>query len=96
MSEDDFVTELGLADTIEINSIEPHSEVVMAIEVSVDVANVANSSIASDNAITAIESQDESYNVIGRGIQILFSHKNDFVLIQIFLNKIKYYISFCD
>ena len=67
ISRDDFVSELEL-DSIEIDSIEPPVEILVTVDVIVDASNVHDASLAVDDVIQSLLSQDESYDVNGEGI----------------------------
>ena len=66
ISRDDFVSELEL-DSIEIDSIEPPVEILVAVDVIVDASNVHDASLAVDDVIQSLVSQDESFDVNGEG-----------------------------
>ena len=63
ISRNDFASELKL-DEIEIESIESPTEVLVTVDVIVDASNV-DTSVAIDDVIQSILSQDASYNVNG-------------------------------
>ena len=66
ISRDNFASELEL-DSIEIDSIEPPVEILVAVNVIVDASNVHDASLAVDDVIQSLVSQDESYDVNGEG-----------------------------
>ena len=66
ISRDDFVSELEL-DSIEIDSIEPPVEILVTVDIIVDASNVPDASLAVDDVIQSLVSQDESYDVNGEG-----------------------------
>ena len=72
ISKDDFSTELELATSIEIEFIELPAEVLVTVDVIVDASNVDDDSIAADDVIQSILSQDESYDVNGEGTLMKF------------------------
>lgn len=67
ISQDDFVTNLRLMDAIEIESIEPPTEVLVTIDAVVDASNVDDVSLVTNDVIELIRSQDENYNVNSEG-----------------------------
>lgn len=69
MSQDDFITELELTETITIDSITPPAETLVTVEVEVDASNIDDVSVAIDEIIHSIELQDSNYAVNGQGIQ---------------------------
>ena len=66
ISRDDFASELEL-DSIEIDSIEPPAEILVTVDVIVDASNVRDASLAVDDVIQLLNSQDEGYDVNGEG-----------------------------
>ena len=73
ISRDEFTSELELVDAIEIDSIEPPADVLITVDVIVDASNVDDASLAVDDVIQSIISQDESYDINGEGIRFNFS-----------------------
>ena len=67
-SQNDFASELEVEDTIQIDYIDPPAEVLVTIDVIADASNVDDASIAIDDVIHSILSQDENYDVNGKGI----------------------------
>lgn len=72
ISQDDFASTLEVADEIQIDTIESPSEVLVTVDVIADATNVDNISLAVDNVIQLITSQDESYDVNGKGTYNFF------------------------
>ena len=69
---DEFASEIELPDTIQIDSIESPVEITVTVDVVVDAANVDDASLAVDDVIQSILSQDQSYDVNGACILFLF------------------------
>lgn len=67
ISQDDFVINLPVVSGIEIESIEPPTEVLFTIDVAVDASNVDDVSLVTNDVIELIRSQDETYNVNSEG-----------------------------